>query len=134
MENKDKILAMDDCRKDMKKVLKHFYTIRKKKNVEELNYTGVEITHHSVLAVSHNIKESFTQKSLEYHDERGRSPLDIVLTKMFQLGFQNGYLSAKKKDGNVFSTKKVFEIMDENLTLSETNDLLKKQIEDLQNK
>jgi len=53
-------------------------------------YTGPEITHCSILASDFNIKESL--RNLKHDEEQGRDTLDVVLIKIFQMGFQNGYL------------------------------------------
>lgn len=100
MENEHTIYDLETCRNDIKKALKFAYDIKKKRGVKGIPYDGVELTHHSILGVDDNITEALSEDSLEYHKERGRKPLDVILTKMFQLGYQNGYLMAKKEGGD----------------------------------
>lgn len=129
MAKEHKIHSLEDCRKDIMKALKYAYTIKKKRGIKKIPYDGVEITHHSILACSDNVKNGLSKDSLEYHKERGRKPIDVILTKMFQLGYQNGYLT-KSESSDTFKTLYGFAVA-ENGRLNKENEELKKQIEEL---
>lgn len=73
--------------KDIKKMLKATHSIKQTK--DEYDYQGEEITHYSVLDVCNDIHDDVTKESLEYHKERGRDFLDVILLKTFQLGYNN---------------------------------------------
>lgn len=73
---------------DMKKMLLETHEIKQVKN--GYKYAGEEITHHSILGGSFNIKQSVSPKMVKYErEEQGRDFLDIILCKVFQLGYQN---------------------------------------------
>ena len=60
-------------------------------------YEGPDIESSSVLAVDTSIKDSFTVENIKYERERDRDVIDILLTKVYQLGFSVGYENSQEK-------------------------------------
>lgn len=83
---------------DMRKLLKDTHNIKRKPGITSYNYTGSqEIEHHSVTAVVNNIKESFTQNSLEYEQERGNDMLEVIISCIYRLGYSAAKIEVDKK-------------------------------------
>lgn len=80
---------------DIKKMILDTHEVKQVKDGYE--YNGEDITHHSILAISHTIKDSVTEKALAYDKEQGRDFLDVILSKVFQLGYSQACI-IKQKD------------------------------------
>ncbi len=77
--------------RDIKKMLLATHKITMTK--EGYDYQGVEIEHRSILSNSLNIKQSVTPRMLKYdREEQNRSFLDIILAKVFQLGYSSAQI------------------------------------------
>lgn len=73
--------------RDVKKLLTETHDVKQVKDF--YNYKGEEITHNSILVTDYNIKESMSKVNIEYvRQEYGVEMLDVILLKIFQLGFQ----------------------------------------------
>lgn len=83
--------------------LKVVKQVQKNPKLKEIKYKGPEITNVTVRATSPSIQSDFSKKGLAYHRSKGRTPLEVVLWKLFQLGFQQGV-------NNEYNSK--FHIMD----------------------
>lgn len=70
--------------------LKVVKQIQKNPRLREIKYRGPEITDITIRATNPDIKSEFSKKGLAYHRSNGRTPLEVVLWKLFQLGFQQG--------------------------------------------
>lgn len=89
MKTKEKIIINpENAIKEFERLIK---IIQKNPRVAELEYKDVDITTSSVLATNLNIKQTLSKKGLKYEREHGRKPLEVLLWKLFQLGYQQGY-------------------------------------------
>lgn len=66
--------------------------------IRKLIYKGPEITASSILAHSFNIRRALTKKQLTYDAEnQGRAVIEVLLWKLFQLGYQQGEAYIKEE-------------------------------------
>lgn len=79
---------------DLKTMLTTMYDMKQVK--KSYDYTGEDITHFSILANSSNIKESVNAAGMKYNSGQGRDALDVIICKIFQLG----YTQAMIEEGN----------------------------------
>lgn len=59
---------------------------------DEFNYDGLNLPENrsDLLCVSHNISDRFKAENIDYHKERGRDLIDIVLCAAVNLGMEQG--------------------------------------------
>ncbi len=84
--------------KDVKRLLTETHVIDQ---IEDFyDYKGVEITHDSILVSDFNIKDSLCKENLDWAKEQhGRDMLDIIILKIFQLGFQQAKIQDEITQG-----------------------------------
>lgn len=58
---------------------------------QKIKYNGPEIESNSILVCSCNIKTSFQPEFIEKEKEQNRDEIDILIAKIFQLGYSVGY-------------------------------------------
>lgn len=77
----------------IEKLLRKTHSIRVKPvDVASLEYVGPEITHFTILATDFSIKETLSH--LDYsRDEHGQTYFESILIKLYQLGYQAGYIN-----------------------------------------
>ena len=109
MDKKYSKHIVNDMRESMdefRKVIEQFYDLSPKEVEFPIQYDGQEITHSCITHCSPNIKEDLTKESLKYHSDRGRDALDMLLTKVFQLGYQSGYVTRKEETDLIIECQK----------------------------
>jgi ABC-type multidrug transport system ATPase subunit len=89
--------------KDIKTMLLTTHDIKEIRGY--FDYKGEEITHYSVTATSQNIRESVSKENMEYNKEQGRSLLDVILLKVFQLGYSQANIIRENDPTNQFIEK-----------------------------
>lgn len=83
--------------KDVKKLLTETHEIKQVKDF--YNYKGEEITHNSILVTDFNIKQSMSKNNLDWgREEHGIEMLDVIILKIFQLGFQQAQIQCEIKN------------------------------------
>ena len=81
---------------DMLKLLNKIATVRIK-SVQSVDYNGVDIDEPVILAIDTTIKEAFTKEDLQRRKENGQNKLQVFINKLFQLGYAQGYKTAKEE-------------------------------------
>ena len=89
-----KEVNFEKAMKDMKKMILETHDVKEIKKYYD--YQGEDIKHHSILATNFNIHDSVSRKGMTHNRDQGRDLLDVILEKIFQLG----YSQAKIVDGN----------------------------------
>lgn len=83
-------------------LLEQFYEFTPKEVEFPVKYEGQELTHSCIRAYSYGIEENLTEEALEYDEERGRDALQVLIGKIFQLGYQSGYVYKMKDQDLLF--------------------------------
>ena len=102
-----------DINKTMKEFKKIVNGISEKKII---NYKGEEIKCSKVLAITPNIKEHLDLEYIKGDYAQGRDKLDVVLLKIFQLGYSVGYSDKEEDDEEIVSSNKLYMEMIKGLT------------------
>lgn len=82
------LIDFEQFRKDIVKLLHDTHAIQQIK--DGIDYTGIDITMVGILSTSTNIKQAMTTESLAWQRTHGYTMLDIIVEKIFQLGFEQG--------------------------------------------
>jgi hypothetical protein len=102
---------------DLKKAIKEFKKIINGiPENKKINYMGEEIKATKVLAISPNIKEHLDNEYIKGDYAQGRDKLDVVLLKIFQLGYSVGYSDKEEDDNELVSSNKLYVEMIKGLT------------------
>jgi len=72
------------------------YSLKRKNKGKSIPYNGPELTSPRILASSSGVQESLTDDGtewcgLQYHEDRGRDALDVILILAIQLGMEQGW-------------------------------------------
>jgi len=102
---------------DINKTLKEFKKIVTEiSENKKINYKGEEIKAAKVLAISPNIKEHLDCEYIKGDYAQNRDKLDVVLLKIFQLGYSVGYSDKEEDDEELVSSNKLYVEMIKGLT------------------
>lgn len=80
---------------DIKKLITDTHDVKQIKGYFT-NYSGEDNVHYSVLAGNLSIKENVCRKGMKSNKEQDRDLLDVILSGLFRLGYEQ----AKIEDGN----------------------------------
>lgn len=93
---------------DLNKTLKEFKKIIKGiSKKKKINYKGEEIKCTKILALSPNIKEHLDTEYIKGDYAQGRDKLDVVLLKLFQLGYSVGYSKKEEETEELVDFSKI---------------------------
>jgi hypothetical protein len=99
-EDKNEPASIDDLLDPIKETLKKTYSMRKKPLKGPVPWDGVDDVGPTARAVAHTkIAEILSPKDLQYHQERGRSLLDVLLLITLQLGIEQGRRIERQERG-----------------------------------
>lgn len=116
---KGEIIDCSDAVSDIKNVILKTHKVKQVKDF--FNYDGVDFTESCLLATMPTIKVSLSKENLKYDkEEQGRDMLEVVLAKLFALGYQNGYLEMGERYKMVQESNKL---------LMETIEFYKKELD-----
>jgi hypothetical protein len=87
-EDKTEWVPAEDLLEPLRRSLFEAYTIKRTKE-KSISYDGYNIAIQE-LAVSQSPEQNLTESAIDYHEERGRDILDIVLLIAYQLGIEQG--------------------------------------------
>ena len=82
--------AFDEMLDAFREAVKYSLVVEDKENIGDIPWNGPEITHYSLLACGFNVEASLSEEIREYHAERGRSTLDVILGCAIRLGIEQG--------------------------------------------
>lgn len=113
---------------DMKTLFHQLFDVKFKEG--EVDYKGVDVTTHHILAMCSNIKDTF--KNLKYHKGQNRNKLDLFIMSVFHLGFQGGveYMD-EKLESLRFNNDMMTKIVKEQSSKLENNKLSIKNVKDM---
>ncbi|MBU8922013.1 MAG: hypothetical protein KOO63_09345 [Bacteroidales bacterium] len=94
-----KMWNLDWVLPELRKAVHYAYDCTRKNRKTSIPYDGPNDIVSSVGAGSPPPKEQLTQELLDYHEERGRSALDVILLITFQLGFSQGERNLENRNG-----------------------------------
>lgn len=75
----------------------HRTTISKPKNKRKYEYNGYDTTSSSIRATSPSVKQWFSKEEIEFREENGMKPIEILITCAVQLGIQQGINMCSEK-------------------------------------
>jgi len=82
-------LPIEDLTVPLRKAFEQLYTFERT-NKSSTRWTGPDITLPRILCCAHGIKNALTKEQLEYHEERGRDALEVLLLCAIHLGMEQG--------------------------------------------
>jgi hypothetical protein len=88
---------MDKLSKFSKKILSLGKLKKKKVETGSVKWTGPDKINHLYVG-QHDIAERFSLSSLDYHQERGRNPIDVTIWTFMNLGMDQGVGALMKSD------------------------------------
>ena len=97
-KNKKKFVEVDRVKalKDFEKMLRETHDVKQTKS--SYKYYGEEITHFSVLAGDTNVADAVSREGMAYNRERDRTLLQTILSKLFQLGYNQAEIIRTNAD------------------------------------
>lgn len=90
-----KPIPIDRVLKPLKKVIDQLYTLTRTK-AKSATYDGYAYNQLAVTAFAPQPDHDLSAECLEYHAERDREPIDIVMEIAYRLGFCQGYANCEE--------------------------------------
>lgn len=81
----------DDLIEPLVDALRFAYSFRRKNNGKDIPYDGIDLKTARLLAGMSGVKETLTADALEYHEERDRDALRMILACTLRLGIEQGF-------------------------------------------
>jgi hypothetical protein len=81
----------EDMAGPLVEALRFAYSFRRKNKGKDIPYEGIDLKTCRLLAGMGGVKETLTADSLEYHEERDRDALYMILGCVLRLGMEQGF-------------------------------------------
>lgn len=82
-------LPIENLTGPLRKAFEQLYTFERTDKTSA-KWVGPDITLPQILCCAHGIKKALTKEQLEYHEERGRDALEVLLLCALHLGMEQG--------------------------------------------